>query len=149
MDTPLSLSQYVKRRNGLPLGAPGSLQAMLWRSLGADSFERFWRYWNPVWGYYLSRHVMRPLNRWLPFWLSVLLTFAVSGALHDLAVTLVKWTPTWFFTPWFSGMGGLVILSKWLNLSYRSRPWLVRALLNLGFIVSSFVLTSRTLSALS
>lgn len=34
----LTLSAYVKRRNGVPLGASGSLQNMLVRSLGAGTF---------------------------------------------------------------------------------------------------------------
>ncbi|MBY6186627.1 acyltransferase [Marinobacter hydrocarbonoclasticus] len=149
MDRSVSLPEYVRRRNGLPLGASGSLQAMLRRSLGAGSFAQFWRYWNPIWGYYLSRYVMRKLHRHLPFGLSVLLTFAVSGALHDLAVTALRWQITGFFTPWFSCMGLLVILTSGLNLSYRHRPWAVRALFNLTFIVASFVVTSEGLSLLT
>jgi hypothetical protein len=92
----ISLSEYVKKRNGVPLGASGSMGNMIERSLGADSFYMFWRYWNPIWGYYLSRNVMRPLSLFLPIWLATILTFAVSGGLHDLAVTLVKWRLTFF-----------------------------------------------------
>lgn len=45
-----TLSEYVERRNGVPLGARGSLANMLRRSLGARSFAGFWRYWSPIWG---------------------------------------------------------------------------------------------------
>ena len=135
-----SLSQYVKKRNGLPLGAPGSLQAMLKRSLGAKSFPQFWQYWNPVWSYYLSRYVMRPLVKFLPRWLAVLMTFAVSGALHDLAVTLIKWHPIFFFTPWFTLMGLVVVLSSAFDINYKSQGTTVRAFINIGLIVLTFYL---------
>ncbi|WP_088211250.1 acyltransferase [Shewanella sp. Shew256] len=146
MQTTLSLSQYVKKRNGVPLGANHSMRNMLSRALGAKSFPIFWHYWNPIWGYYLSSNVMRPLSQFLPIWLAVLLTFLVSGALHDLAVALVKWQAMFFFTPWFGIMGVIVIASNKYGLSYGALPWIMRALINLLFIFSSFALTEFMLS---
>ena len=58
----LSLAQYVLRRNGVPLGAPHSLQNMLYRSFGAGTYAGFWQYWNPIWGYGLGKYVYAPLN---------------------------------------------------------------------------------------
>jgi len=58
----LTLAQYVRRRNGVPLGASGSLRNMFYRSLGAGSIAGFWRYWNPVFGYYLGRYIYAPLK---------------------------------------------------------------------------------------
>jgi len=141
MHKSISLAKYVKKRNGLPLGAAGSLQAMLKRSFGAESFYVFWQYWNPIWGFYLSRNVMKPLNKLFPIWLSTLLTFAVSGALHDIAVTIIKWKVTFLFTPWFALMGVIVLVSKVYNISYQGDSWIIRMLFNLFFIVFSFYLT--------
>ena len=140
MPEPVSLAVYVKRRNGVSLVANGSMTNMLERSFGAGSFSMFWRYWNPIWGYYLSRHVMKPLCRYFPVWLATLMTFAVSGGLHDLAVMLVKWQPTFLFTPWFVLMGVAVLLSKALNISYYGRHWFVRMLLNLAIIAGCLML---------
>lgn len=140
----LSLSEYVKRRNGLALGASGSMSNMFKRSLGASSFYLFWQYWNPIWGYYLSYGVMRPLSRLMPVWLAIIVTFAVSGALHDLAVSLVKWQFIFFFTPWFILMGSIVIITKKLSISYTKYSWLTRALINISLIVISLVLTQLT-----
>lgn len=137
-----SLSQYVGKRNDLPLGAKGSLQAMLIRSLGAGSFPRFWLHWNPVWGFYLSRHVMRPLAKHLPHGLAVLLTFSVSGALHDLAVTLIKWHPVFIFTPWFSLMGLIVLLSARFNITYQQQSLQVRMLINTCYLIVCFYVSS-------
>ena len=52
-----SLAEYVKYRNGVSLGAKGSLVNMLKNSFGAGSFRQFWKYWNPIWGYYLFKYI--------------------------------------------------------------------------------------------
>jgi GR25 family glycosyltransferase involved in LPS biosynthesis len=141
MHKTITLSEYVKKRNGVALGASGSMTNMLKRSLGASSFYLFWQYWNPIWGYYLSCKVMKPLSHLFPLWLAIILTFAVSGALHDLAITLVKWKFTFLFTPWFSLMSFIVLATKKFGISYREYHWLVRALINISFIVLCLVLT--------
>ena len=137
----LSLSQYVKKRNGVPLGASHSMINMLTRSFGAKSFAVFWHYWNPIWGYYLSRNVMRPLNTFMPVSFAIFMTFIVSGALHDLAVSLVKWKTVIFFTPWFGLMGLIVIGSSKIGISYGHFNWHIRALINVFIIVASLCLT--------
>ena len=137
MKRKLSLAQYVKKRNGVPLGASGSMTNMLSRSFGATSFPVFWCYWSPIWGYYLSRNVMRPLANFLPISLATFLTFLVSGALHDLAVSIVKLKNIFFFTPWFGLMGLIVVISKAARISYGHVSWPVRALINASFILVS------------
>lgn len=141
MHSSLTLSQYVKKRNGVPLGASHSMRNMLLRSLGAKSFAIFWNYWNPIWGYYLSRYVMRPLNTVLPLSFAIFITFVVSGALHDLAVSLVKWNVVIFFTPWFGLMGLVVIGSGKTGMSYGHFAWYTRAFINVFIIVTCLCLT--------
>jgi len=141
MRSTLSLSQYVKKRNGVPLGASHSMRNMLSRSFGAKSFPIFWQYWNPIWSYYLSRNVMRPLASFLPISLSILITFLVSGALHDLAVSVVKWNIIVFFTPWFGLMGLMVIASQKAGTSYGHLAWFIRASINATFIIVSLGVT--------
>ncbi|NDW20513.1 acyltransferase [Alteromonas hispanica] len=138
----IRLNQYVKKRTGVGLGDSDSLQNMLSRSLGASTFGNFWRYWNPIWSYYLSLYVMRPLSKWLPQWLAILMTFAVSGALHDLAVTLIKWHLVFFFTPWFSVMGVAVLVTSKLRFNYAGFSWAIRATFNLAIIVACYLLTT-------
>jgi len=141
MKSKLSLAQYVKKRNGVPLGASDSMKNMLSRSFGASSFPVFWRYWNPIWGYYLSRNVMRPVANFLPISLATFITFLVSGALHDIAVSIIKWKTIFFFTPWFGLMGLMVIGSKGAGISYGHVSWPVRALINASFILISLGIT--------
>jgi len=137
----LTLAQYVRRRNGVPLGSPGSLRNMLYRSLGAGTFAEFWRYWNPVWGYYLGRYVHAPLKRWLPPAMSLVTTFAVSGAFHDVAASAVTGKTVFILTPWFFIMGVGVVAGQALQLNYSRFAWPVRALINTSCIGVSLALT--------
>ena len=141
MPNTISLSAYVKKRNGVALGASGSMRNMFKRSLGADSFYLFWRYWNPIWGSYLSRYVMKPMLHFLPAWLAVFLTFAVSGAIHDMAVTVVNLKWTFFFTPWFFLMGIIVVFGRLVKLDYAARPFPIRVTINVSLVVACLMLT--------
>lgn len=133
----ISLRQYVKRRNGVPLGDNRSLPNMLRYSLGTGTFAEFWLYWNPIWGYYLARYIQRPLLKLLPPSVALILTFVVSGALHDLAISLVKQTVYVVFTPWFGVMALVIVLTQALKLSYSALPWLFRAIINSVLIGAS------------
>jgi hypothetical protein len=59
-----SLSAYITYL----LGSGSSNQLKNWfeRSWGARSFADFWRFFNPVYGYYLSYYAYRPLRRVAP-----------------------------------------------------------------------------------
>jgi len=137
----INLAQYVKRRNGVPLGAAGSMSNMLSRSFGAGYFAEFWRYWNPIWGYYLSCKVFTPAKHYLPTELALLLTFLVSGIMHDLATMVVRGAPAFLFTPWFVLMALSIIVSDVLGIRYRQFNWLVRAAINTSYIGISLYLT--------
>jgi D-alanyl-lipoteichoic acid acyltransferase DltB (MBOAT superfamily) len=135
----LTLAKYVRRRNGVPLGAPGGLRAMFARSLGASSFAGFWRYWNPIFGYLLGRYVFVPLKRVLPSSLSLVLTFVVCGALHDLVTSVVRGSPAFLFTPWFLFLGIGVLLGSALRMDTSSRSWSVRAGVNFAYLALCLV----------
>ncbi len=137
----ISLAEFVKHRNGVALGAAGSLRNMLHRSFGAGSFARFWHFWNPIWGYYLATKVLRPTKKFLPLWCAVLITFLVSGALHDVVISLAKFEATVLFTPWFFLMGLMVLLSKNAGISFAASPWTIRALINLLIITACLSVT--------
>ena len=133
----ITLSAYVERRNGVQLGSRGSLTAMLHRSLGADTLAGFWRYWNPIWGYYLAKYVNAPLRRLMPPALAVIATFVVSGAIHDVAITAVRRSPTFLFLPWFGIVGLTVVLTSRLRLRYRFTAWSLRAATNVAFVLGA------------
>ncbi|MBN1965921.1 MAG: acyltransferase [Anaerolineae bacterium] len=137
----LTLAQYVQHRNGVPLGAPDSLKNMLVRSLGARSFAEFWRYWNPIWGYALGRYVYAPFRSILLTALAVLLTFAVSGGIHDLVATLVRRSGVFLFTPWFLLMGAGVVVGHGLRIDYAERAWATRVVINLAYVLGCLAIT--------
>lgn len=131
----ITLGQYVALRNGVPLGDGRSLRNMLQRSFGAASFAGFWQYWNPIWGYGLGRYVYGPLRRVLHPAVAFILTFAISGALHDLATMAVSWSPAFLFTPWFVLMGMGAVWGRVLGMDLGKRPFWLRAAVNLAYLV--------------
>lgn len=136
----LTLSQYVRRRNGVPLGVSGSLRNMLHRSVGAGSFGGFWQYWNPVFGYALGRYVYAPVRRVLPSTVALILTFVVCGALHDVVTMGIRGSLAFLFTPWFLLLGVGVVFGRAVGLDYSGRPWAIRAAINLAYIFSCLAL---------
>lgn len=93
----MNLSEYVKKKNGVPIGHSNSLRNNLQRSLGAKNFPVFWNFWNPIFGYYLGKKIFKPLNKMLPTGFAVVLTFIVSGLVHDLITTLIRGKLSLFF----------------------------------------------------
>ncbi len=129
----LTLSQYIRRRNGVPAGARGSLRNMLHRSFGASTFAGFWRHWNPIFGYSLGRYVYAPLKAVMPSAMALVATFVICGAIHDLVTTAVRGSPAFLFTPWFFFLSLGVLLGQGSGLNLSHRPWLVRAAVNLAY----------------
>ncbi|MBL4659579.1 MAG: hypothetical protein JKY19_04425 [Alcanivoracaceae bacterium] len=142
----LTLSQYVHRRNGVALGAPGSLRNMLYRSLGAATFAEFWRYWNPVWGYGLGKYIFTPLKRIFPTIIALIMTFVFSGLLHDLAIIIVKGSVVIIFAPWFLLLGIGVVLGQELGINFSSKSWLFRASINLIYLIACYILSRLAMS---
>jgi D-alanyl-lipoteichoic acid acyltransferase DltB (MBOAT superfamily) len=135
----LTLSSYVRRRTGVPLGARGSLGRVLRRSLGASSFAGFWRYWNPIFGYGLGRYVFVPLKRIVPPDVALVVTFVVCGALHDGVTMVARGSAAFLFTPWFFLLGLGVLFGQAVNMDLSRMPWGVRAGANIGYITLCLV----------
>ncbi len=79
----MNLKSYVNR----VLGAPdtiGQLNISIEKAFHARSFKLFWRYWNPLYGYILSKYIHKPLSKKMNDKISTLITFVLSGLiLHD------------------------------------------------------------------
>jgi hypothetical protein len=107
---------------------------MLHRSLGAGSFAGFWNYWNPIWGYGLARYVDSPLRRVVPPAVALIMTFVVCGGLHDLVIIAIRGSMTLLFTSWFLFLGVGVVLGDAVGMDLSSRPWWIRACVNLIYV---------------
>jgi len=136
----MNLSDYIKKRNGVPLGASNSLRNMLYRSLGAGKFSVFWKYWNPIWSYYLGKYIYKPLKVILPLAFSLILTFVFCGFIHDVAIMLLKWNFQLLLTPWFLIMGLCVVISDFIKLDYSKHAWIIRACINVLIIGCCLIL---------
>jgi uncharacterized membrane protein len=134
------MSEYVRRRNGVRLGAPGSLRNMLQRSFGARSFAGFWQYWNPIFGYCLGKYVFWPLKKVFPSYISLILTFVVTGVIHDLVTIAVRQDVAFLFTPWFFFLGIGVVLGKAARMDLATSSWAVRAAVNSTYLGVCLVL---------
>ena len=137
----LTLGDYVERRNGVPLGDSNSLRNMLSRSFGAGSFAGFWQYWNPIWGYGLGKYIYSPLQRVLPAAIALIMTFVVSGGIHDLVTMALRQSVTFLFTPWFFLLGLGVVLGRAVGMDLSNRSWWIRAGINLTYLVIGLAIT--------
>jgi hypothetical protein len=130
----VAMAEYVCRRNGVPAGAPGGLQNMFRRSLGAKSFAVFWQHRNPVFGDAPGRHVYLPLKGVLPPTVALVGTFVFCGAFHDIVTTAVRGSMAFFFTLWFFFLGVGVVLGSARNMDLSGRSRALRATSNLTHI---------------
>jgi len=137
----MTLTEYIKKRNGVPIGSSKSLRNNLYRSLGAKNFSTFWNYWNPIFGYYLGKCIFKPLKRIIPIGLALLVTFIVCGMIHDAVTTMFRGKISLFFTIWFSMMGIAVLITKYFNHNFNKHSWVFRASVNLSIIGFCFLLT--------
>jgi len=112
---------------------------MFQRSLGAGTFAEFWRYWNPVFSYYLGRYIYAPLKCWLPSWISLVITFVACGVLHDAVGTAVRGRVVFLFTPWFFFMGMTVVISQTVRFDYSHHVWPVRAAINISCVAVGLI----------
>ncbi len=142
----ITLGQFIERRLGKGTDTGALLREMFVRSFGAGSFQDFWRYWNPVYGYILYYYCYKPLRRVLPRPVAVLLTFFSSGFfLHDLPfgwwirALRAQSLPVPFVALWFTLIGVLVLIGAALNLNFAQQPFRVRVLINVLHIVGAFL----------
>ena len=145
MKQKITLKRYVKRRNGVALGANGSLKSMFLRAFGAENFALFWHYWNPIWSYFLAKYILQPLKRIVPKWLAMMFTFTISGALHDLIVSLLKREYVFLLTPWFTLMAIVALCTQRFKFSKAQYTFWVRAVVNILYLVLSFLVTIQML----
>ena len=121
---------------------------MLRRSFGAGTLGGFWRHWNPIWSYGLGRFVQRPLRRVMPATAAMLLTFGVSGFIHDAVIMGLRGELTLLFTPWFLLIAGVVLASERLGRSFAGLRMEVRAGIHIVILGSTFAISASLMMML-
>jgi len=144
----ISLNDYIKRRNGVPLGHSNSLINMLERSLGAKSFDLFWVYWNPIWSFLLHKYINKPLKSVMNPNFALILTFCFSGFIHDLVGFFLNKNLSFLFTYWFVIMGIIVVVFKKYRIAYKRQNDQLNYACNTLLIVVSFLLTKSILNGI-
>ena len=134
--------QYERRKLGGHTDSAAGILHMVRRSVLASSFAGFWRNWNPLFSYYLLYYSYRPLQRQLRRSLAVMVTYLLSGAVHDLAASALLRRFVFLFTPTFGLFALWVILEAGLGVSLKNLPPRIRPLYHLGLIAGSFFLVS-------
>lgn len=137
----ITLTDYIKKRNGVSIGNPKSLRNNLYRSLGSKNFSTFWNYWNPIFGYYLGKLIFKPLKRFFPVAISLLFTFIFCGMIHDTVTTIFRGKISVFFSIWFLFMGLAVLITKTFKHNFSRQVWIVRTSINLSIISICLILT--------
>ena len=121
---------------------------MLRRSLGASTFAGFWRAWNPLFSYYLTRWCYKPLARHFPRPVAVVSTFAASGAIHDLAASIALFRVYLLFTPAFAALGTWVIIEEAFDWNVAWAPVWLRGLIHTG-LVAGTIAAAKLLRAMA
>ena len=137
-----SFRKFTISRIGNPKSPWDGLRRMFSRSFGAKSFTDFWRYWNPVYHYFLSYWVYRPLRKLVPRPIAVVLSFVFCGFFfHDLI--LLPFTHIPIITIWFLLLGVGVIISETLHMDLSNQSQSLRITVNITYLFGLFEVARR------
>lgn len=131
----MTLKRYIAKKFGNRKSLSGSLNYMLKASFFSTTFRDFWKHWNPLWSYFLTYYLYKPLKTVIPKPIAILLTFAVSGALHDLALMILLQWFNYLFTLIFLAFGFVVLIESFFKINLNSMPKIIRPIYHTGIIV--------------
>lgn len=130
----MTLEQYLNRKFGSRKSSLACIVYMLKASFFASTFRKFWQQWNPLWSYFLTCYLYKPLNKITHQYLAIFLTFTVSGFLHDCVAMVLLQKIHFFLTPIFSLFGIMVIIEKTIGLRLTKIPRLIRPIYHITLI---------------
>ena len=131
----MTLRRYLTKKLGNKKTITACLKFMLQKSFYSKSFREFWKHWNPLWSYFLTYYSYKPLKTKLPKSIAVLLTFGISGALHDVFVMLLLQKFYYLFTMIFLVFGALVLVESSLKISITSSSKVLRPIYHSTIII--------------
>ncbi|WP_184176705.1 MBOAT family O-acyltransferase [Rhabdobacter roseus] len=141
----MNLEEYTYYRTGTTKISL-VIRNMFLKPFVSSSFRSFWKYWNPSWGFFLLYYCYKPIKTIFPHWVALMLTFLMSGLIHDMIYILpmlmkeIKFIFP-FITVWFLIISIGILLSEYLRINFNKTSLLFRPIFHLGFLVSTFILT--------
>ena len=85
----MKLKKYLDFKFGNHTDSLSCILYMLSASFFATSYRQFWQNWNPLWSYFLLYYVYKPSRKYCPQPAALVLTFIISGLLHDCVAMLL------------------------------------------------------------
>ena len=138
--------EYEQRRLGHSVNQLAGIAVMFRRAFGSSTFAGFWRYWNPLFSYYLYYYCYKPLDKFLPRSLVVIGTFTVSGTIHDFVASIMLLEIYILFSPVFTFWGLLVVGEEVFSLNFsRTQFWsrvIIYATIIIGTVVAGLKIRS-------
>lgn len=141
----MTLEEYTYYRTGSTT-LRVIVRNMFFKPFVSSSFRTFWKYWNPSWGYFLLFYCYKPIKTFFPHWVCLILTFIISGLLHDMIYIVpmmmneVEFVFP-FVTVWFLIISIGILLTEYLQINFDKTAPMVRPMFHVSFLVGTFILT--------
>src|SRR5690554_4774389 len=141
----MNLEEYTYYRTGTTK-IQVVVRNMFVKPFFSSSLKDFWKYWNPTWGYYLLFYGYKPLKNIFPAWLALMMTFFISGLVHDLIYILPMMLQEVRFvfpliTVWFVIIAVGILVTEYRGIDFKYINVKLRPLFHLAYLVATFILT--------
>lgn len=141
----MNLEEYTYYRTG-STKVSTVIRNMFLKPFVSSSFKSFWKYWNPTWGYFLLFYCYKPLKKNLPAWVALIITFLISGLLHDIIYIIPMMLKEVefvfpFITVWFFIISIGILLTEFLQINFNKINVIFRPIFHLGYLIVTFILT--------
>lgn len=143
----MTLEEYTYFRTG-STEVSLIVRNMFLKPFVSPSLKSFWNYWNPSWGYFLLFYSYKPIKTIFPHWVALILTFIISGLIHDLIYIVPMMLKEIrfifpFITVWFLIISIGVLLTELVKINFKKISLIYRPFIHLGYLVGTFILTRR------
>ena len=141
----MNLEEYTYYRTGTTK-VPLIIRNMFFKPFLSSSLKSFWKYWNPTWGYFLLFYCYKPIKTIFPAWVSLIITFIISGLFHDIIYIIPMMMKEGkfvfpFITVWFFIISIGILLTEYLQINFIKTNLLFRPIFHLGYLIVTFIVT--------
>jgi len=131
----MTLKEYATKKFNNRNSLSGCLNYMIKSSFFSKTFREFWTNWNPLWSYFLIFYSYKPMRKVISKAPALILTFVVSGFLHDLFVMLLLQKIYFLFSLIFLLIGIFTLTEQILKINLKGISKYLRPLYHCGIII--------------